>query len=339
MNEVATVPAPGQATGGKVRAFSFGSPEPVLDRRDIYGMLECVSTGRWYEPPVPMSGLARAFRVAPHHSSAILVKRNLLLSTFRPTPLMSRTVFSKWALDFLTMGNGYIVNRPNVLGRPLTLEHSLALYTRVGVKRDTHWFVTDSRQPYEYGEGRVFHLFEPDVAQEIYGLPEYMSAMQPMLLNEAATLFRRKYYQNGSHAGFILYSTDEGMDDETWETVEETLGEAKGAGNFKNVLLHVPGGKKDGLVLIPVAEVAAKDEFLGIKNTTRDDMLAAHRVPPQLLGVVPANAGGFGDVEKAARIFFRNEIVALQQRFLELNDWLGAIAVQFDPYEDPAIAA
>ena len=31
--------------------------------------------------------------------------------------------------------------------------------------------------------------------------------------------------------------------------------------------------------------------FLNIKDVTRDDILAAHRVPPQLLGVVPKNTG------------------------------------------------
>lgn len=58
--------------------------------------------------------------------------------------------------------------------------------------------------------------------------------------------------------------------------------------------MHSPNGKKDGLQIIPVSEVAAKDEFANIKGVTRDDMLAALRVPPQLLGMVPQNSGGFG---------------------------------------------
>lgn len=37
--------------------------------------------------------------------------------------------------------------------------------------------------------------------------------------------------------------------------------------------------KKDGIQIIPLSEVAAKDEFLNIKNVSRDDMMAAHRVP------------------------------------------------------------
>lgn len=82
--------------------------------------------------------------------------------------------------------------------------------------------------------------------------------------------------------------------------------------------------------MIPISEVAAKDEFLGIKDATCDDILAAHRVPPQLLGIVPKNTGSFGDVQKAADVFMRNEIEPLQRRFEELNDWIGERVVRFD---------
>ncbi|MEH6420479.1 hypothetical protein [Pseudomonas sp. CGJS7] len=44
-------------------------------------------------------------------------------------------------------------------------------------------------------------------------------------------------------------------------------------------------------VFVPVNEVVAKDEFLGMKGAMRDDVLAVHRVAPQLLGIVPNNAG------------------------------------------------
>jgi len=63
--------------------------------------------------------------------------------------------------------------------------------------------------------------------------------------------------------------------------------------------MDVPNGKKDGIQLIPVPEVAVKDEFFNIKNVTRDDLFAAHRVPPQLLGIVPSNSGGSGTPDTA----------------------------------------
>ncbi|EMY8130181.1 capsid portal protein, partial [Klebsiella pneumoniae] len=83
---------------------------------------------------------------------------------------------------------------------------------------------------------------------------------------------------------------------------------------------------------IPLSEVAAKDEFLNIKNVSRDDMMAAHRVPPQMMGIIPNNTGGFGDVEKASRVFVRNELIPLQKRLLELNDWIGDEVISYAPY-------
>jgi len=85
--------------------------------------------------------------------------------------------------------------------------------------------------------------------------------------------------------------------------------------------------------------VAAKDEFLSIKNVSRDDVLAAHRIPPQLLGIIPSNAGGFGDVAKATLVFCRNEIQPLQERLRALNDWIGEEVIRFVPYELPTTGA
>ncbi|MGQ0419511.1 hypothetical protein ACT4US_08055, partial [Bacillus sp. HC-Mk] len=67
------------ASAPKMEAFTFGEPVPVLDRRDILDYVECISNGRWYEPPVSFTGLAKSLRAAVHHSSPIYVKRNIRL--------------------------------------------------------------------------------------------------------------------------------------------------------------------------------------------------------------------------------------------------------------------
>ena len=58
-------------------------------------------------------------------------------------------------------------------------------------------------------------------------------------------------------------------------------------------------------------------------------MMAAPRVPPQMMGIMPNNVGGFGDVEKASRIFVHNERIPLQKRLWVLNDWLGENIIKF----------
>lgn len=322
-----------EATPSKGEAFTFGEPTQVMDRRDILDYVEAWSNGRWYEPPVSFEGLAKSFRSSTHHGSALYFKRNVLASCFVPHPWLDRETFAALALDFLTFGNGYLERVRNRLGGTLRLKHSLAKYTRRGaVDMSQYFFVRGWQTEHEFEPGSVWHLREFDINQEVYGLPEYLSSLQAAWLNESATLFRRRYYNNGSHAGYILYVNDAQQSQEDVDNIRTALKEAKGPGNFRNLFLYSPNGKKDGVQVIPVSEVAAKDDFFNIKNVSRDDVLAAHRIPPQLMGVVPSNTGGFGAVLPAAQVFARNELLPLQQRLETLNDWIGEEVVKFDPY-------
>jgi PBSX family phage portal protein len=204
---------------------------------------------------------------------------------------------------------------------------------RRGIDMESYYFVPGYRNAHRFDDGTVYQLIDPDINQEVYGLPEYLSTLQSAWLNESATLFRRKYYNNGSHAGFILYMSDPSQSQEDIDNIRKAMREAKGPGNFRNLFLYSPAGKKDGVQIIPVSEVAAKDDFFNIKSVTRDDILAAHRVPPQLMGIVPSNTGGFGAVVPAAEVFAVNEIEPLQSRFTEINEWLGIEAFAFDRYQ------
>lgn len=316
----------------RIEAFSFGDPTPVLDGREIMDYAECWFNGRYYDPPVSQDGLARCFRAAAHHSSAIFFKRNALAMTYIPHPLLPLSEFIRWSLDYLTFGNGYLQRIDSRLGRAMRIESSLAKFTRVG-RDGRYFFLQHWYDEFEFPEGTVFHIMDPDINQELYGVPEYLSALQSALLNESATLFRRRYYLNGSHAGFILYMTDATQNEEDITNLRKALKESKGPGNFRNLFLYAPNGKKDGVQLIPVSEVAAKDDILNIKNISRDDILAAHRVPPQLMGIIPSNTGGFGDVEKAAEVWAYNELAPLQAKLKELNNWIGDEVIRFKPYE------
>ncbi|MNY49639.1 Phage portal protein [compost metagenome] len=69
--------------------------------------------------------------------------------------------------------------------------------------------------------------------------------------------------------------------------------------------------------------MTAKDEFNSIKNQTRDDVLASLRIPVQLMGIVPQNAGGFGSIKEAIDVWMANELEPIQERMAQLNEWVG----------------
>lgn len=321
-----------QPNPGGVQAFTFGEPTPVLNKYDFLYTGCWMVNARYYEPPVDLSGLAKIYRATAHHGSALQVKRNILLKTFQPTRWLNRTAFTTLALDYLVFGNCYGQQLRSRLGSLMEVKPALARYTRVGTQPGSYWWVHHWDQETEFEQGTIAHIKEPDINQEVYGVPDYMGALQSVMLNEGATLFRRKYFENGSHAGFILYMTDAAHKQEDVDNLRSALKEAKGPGNFRNLFMYAPNGKKDGIQILPVSEVAAKDDFWHIKNTSRDDQLAGHRVPPQLMGIIPSNTGGFGDIEKAATVFAANELEPLQQRLLELNEQCGEEVVKFSPY-------
>jgi len=324
-SDVVTAPAK------DVEAFTFGEPETVLNGRDVMDYTESWFSGRWYEPPISFDGLAKSYRVGPHHSSAIQVKKNMLVKMFKPHKLLSRQEFEKFVLDDIVFGNAYLEKVESRMREPMRLKHSLAKYTR-RAKNDRYWFVHSYANPHEFAEGSVFHLLQPDINQELYGLPEYLSSLQSAWLNESATVFRRRYYDNGSHAGFILYINDASQSADDIDSIRKALKDSKGPGNFRNLFLYAPDGKKDGIQVIPISEVMAKDEFFNIKNVTRDDLMAGHRVPPQMMGVIPMNTSGLGDPATAAKVFAANEAVPMQERYRAINDWIGEEVVRFDPY-------
>ena len=70
-----------------------------------------------------------------------------------------------------------------------------------------------------------------------------------------------------------------------------------------------------------------------IKSVSAEDMLAAHRVPAILMGIVPQNAGGLGDPIKAAKVFYEHEIAPIQESFKSINEQLGIDVFKFKDYQ------
>ncbi|ESQ79463.1 Presumed portal vertex protein, partial [Asticcacaulis sp. AC466] len=214
------------ASPQKMEVFTFGEPSAVLDHRDILDYVECVNNCRWFEPPVSFTGLAKSLRAAVHHSSPIYVKRNILASTFFPHPLLSQQDLSRFALRFLVFGNAFLELRKSVTGRLA----SSAKYTRRDIEEDIYWWVPSFDQPHAFAPGSVLHLLEPGINQELYGIPEYLSALNSAWLNESATLFHRKYYQNGAHSGYLMHVTDAAQSGSDVEALRDAMRSSKELG-------------------------------------------------------------------------------------------------------------
>lgn len=325
-----------QTTEMEFDDYSFAD---LVGRGALLDAIECYDNGQYYELPVNAGDLIRLLAVGVHHNSALQAKLNILTSTFKPTAWLNRTEFKKLAFNYLVLGNGYLEAQRSRTGKIVSFESRLARYMRRASNLQDFVYLRQCHQSpvqqlYELISGNdVAHIMQPDLCQEVYGVPYYLAALNSIELNASATRFRRRYYDNGSHAGFIFYATDAAINEEDWKNLKQQMRQAKGEGNFKNAFLRSPNGSKDGLQLIPISEVAAKDEFLNIKTISADDMLAIHRVPPKLMGIVPKTAGSLGDAITDAKVFAANEVIPIQRDMMVINDMFGLPVVEFDPYQ------
>lgn len=323
--------------------ITLGEPKSVMDMSDILNMTDsCYHFDGVYHPPLSFIGLAKTIGL-PFHGSCIHLKKNILTECFIPHEKLNRAMFSGLVLDLLTFGNATLFNNPNMRGKPMKYTRKLMKYMRRKVDDPDQWVELKSAGYFgnefknEYDNGEIGHVFSPDVNQELYGMPEWLSGMNGALLNEKAMLFRRAYYDNGNHMGFILYIRDPGVSDEQAGELSDKIKTIKGQDAFRNILIHSVGGEKGAVEMVPMGEVTAKDEFFNINRVSRDNVIAAHRVIPQFLGVQAESNGGYGDIEKAALVIYKNEILPIFRLLEVLNDWAQEEIIKFDHYKLDAL--
>jgi PBSX family phage portal protein len=315
----------------KSLAFSFGDPEPVLSNRltDYLGTFLDFG-GDYYRPPVDLGGLASLMNANAYHGPILHFKKNMIVKWFQPSKQLSTHEMKSAALDYAVLANAYFQKFTDRFGNVLRLKRLPAVSMRQGKAPDVFFKLNSDGSKIEFKPGEVIHIKEADIKQNIYGVPQYLGGIQSVLLSEDATLFRRKYYVNGAHMGYILVTTDANLDDTTAKTIEDQVRSSKGPGNFRSLYLNIPrSNNKEPVKVIPVGNIGSKDEFQAIKEIAEMDMLAMHRVYPGLVAVMPANIGGFGDLQKSMEVYHELEVTAMQRVFLEINEMIPGNPVAF----------
>ncbi|WED23512.1 phage portal protein [Vibrio sp. JC009] len=313
--------------------IEFSDPTSVMNS-DILSYMEVALIDGLYEPPIPFDTLAKALRANPMHSSAIEFKRNTLAYSVSLAPVLSKGELKRFIQDFLTFGNGYFQIVRNLFGAVVQIKHIPALYMRrredLGYTYKPKAYDDDGR--IDYRDGQIFHLAEYDVAQEIYGLPQHISGLTSIWLSDDATLFRRQYYRNGSHAGYLLYLNEPTMTEKQEQAIRDKLTAKEGMA-FKNLFVNGKGKDSKAPELKPIGQVEAKDAFKDIKNSTTNDVLSVHRVPLELMSIQREGFSTSNDLNKVDRIFHKNELLPLVDSMMELNEFVGMEVIKVNEYE------
>lgn len=264
----------------------------------------------YWEPPINPEGLAQLAGANAYHGSLLIARSNHVAGRFQGGGGLRLSQFQRFCRDYTQFGHAGLLKLRDRLGRVIGLFPLPSMYLRKR-KNGSFWLLERDEKKRPYREQDVIWLTQYDPKQQVYGLPDYLCGLQSSLLNKDATLFRRRYYLNGAHMGFIFYATDPNLSKEDEDMLKEKIASSKGVGNFRSMFVNIPNGHEKGIQLIPVGDIATKDEFERVKNITAQDILVSHRYPPGKSGVVPTNAAGFGDIEKTNREHARDEVIPI----------------------------
>lgn len=151
---------------------------------------------------------------------------------FIPHLKLSLAASSGLVMDYEIFGNTHLPRVRNRLSGTLRYDQMLAKYTHRSFKLDRYWWVPRPGREVGLLAGDVGHVMEVDVNQEIYGIPDYVASLNSVQLNESATLFRRRFYESGCHAGVILHISDALQNEGYITAIITVLQNSKGPGNF-----------------------------------------------------------------------------------------------------------
>lgn len=328
----AKTPAPDSAASGAAKMFEFGG----IERVQMQNPLQCEDvtfddSKQFYTPPIEPEQLSKLLTANSYHGAIVEARTRILSKDYIESPYLPFADMMNACKDIVTFGHCYFQVFRNAFGAPLRLGHIAGQYTRRG-KNNRFARINDDESIDWYKPHEVCQIRLYDPRQNLYGLPDYLSGIESALLSQDATQFRRRYYKNGMHMGFILYMTDPHMTPESEAMLAEALKKSRGVGNFSSMLINIPGGQEKGVQLIPVGNIGTKDEFEGVKKISSQEVIVAHRYPAGMSGIIPPEGASLGNPLQFSQMYYENEARPLHKLICGINLQLPShMHIKFEP--------
>ena len=222
------------------------------------------------------------------------------------------------ALDLETLGNAYLEVAPSGADLAVYPVPAVTVWrTREGWRQRTgvrqqQWPAWDTSTPNERG---IHALGLPHPEAGAYGVPDWLPALNAILVDAHASEWNARFFANNCVPAWAIIVKDAALSDEAEAAIRSFFqAQHKGALNAHKTLLIQSGG---GELKFERLQADAKDmSFVELKRSARDEILAAHGVPPRLLGVVSAGQLGGGGEMTAQLQFFKDCLIAQRQALI-----------------------
>lgn len=295
--------------------------EPILKARESYpaeGQGFSGASGLVY-PPLSLAQVLSLTYSNAFHTQCIALKADMAVGLEYEAPKQVEKfledvsggdpfleLLQKVVFDWECMGNGYFEVARSRKGQIGELYHVHAQTVFIDARQNRlAGFVQEVEGSVKFsafgacdGQNELFQFKRYTPLSTWYGLPEWVAALEALRLDQEKKSFYAAFFKNFAVPSLAVVLTGAEFDETTEATIREGFKQVKGVDNaHKTMLLSVPF--EDAKISFEKLMVDLKDlPFEKLSQSTREEILAAHGVPPRLVGIVTAGAlGGGGEME------------------------------------------
>lgn len=262
--------------------------------------------------------------------------------------------------DYEALGNGYLEVIPNQKGEPAELAHVPA--TEVWIRLDELGFVQQKNAEYAhfraYGveddrypkEGdndplaankaftSLIHFSRYSPWSPYYGIPSVMPAWNALTLMTLVAEFNLQFFSNNAIPDYAVILEGESAEGAV-DTIKEYFTKHLKGQAHKTMVLETPGGGKVRFEKL-TSDAAREASFRLLRQDCRDELMHAHGVPPQKVGIVETGKLG-GNLATEQIEEYKNSIVTpgQEQVVTRLNEIIERgfkitnLRFEFEPYD------
>ncbi|MGE5487561.1 MAG: phage portal protein [bacterium] len=261
--------------------------------------------------------------------------------------------------DYEALGNGFLEVIPNAKGEPAELAHIPA--TEVWIRLDGLGYVQQKNGEYahfrKYGadpklyaelpandplaSGRertsVIHFCRYFPWSLYYGIPPIMPAWNRLALMVLEAEYNLSFFNNNAIPDYAVILEGE-WEDNAEDVIREYFKRHLKGQAHKTLALRSPQGGK--ITFEKLTSDLKEGSFRLLRIDCRDEILHAHGVPPQKVGIVETGKLG-GNLASEQIIEYKNSIVTPGQemvagrlnRIIEIGFGTTDLYIQFEPYD------
>lgn len=269
-----------------------------VQSQQVVGVDE-LADGQFVTPFFDFDALLKLYYENTYHRRCINIKANLLsqiaesdLQTVLPPGINPKYFLKSAIIQAEIFGNLFLEKAGT--------DNMFCLYLIPGHEAR----VDKDRKIYQYLNGNNteipgFHFRYYSPISRYYGEPDYMPSIRKMRTEVLIDLYNETFFSNSATPDMgIIFENADPSDEQISAFRQFFQNSFKGYANAHKTLIASTGtGEKDARIRIEAINKVNDLSFEKFKNMNRDEIIAAHSVPPRLVGIITAGQlGGGGEL-------------------------------------------